>query len=219
MKRNLAVLLLLAGAGAGLSAQTLLVANQADRTVSVIDPASGQEIATIDEDIPGQWGHEIAGSADGHTAFLPIYGNSGVGKPGIDGQKLLVIDLGLQDVKGVINFGHGVRPHQPVLDPAHGLLYVTTELDDAVTVIDPQSLMIVDKIPTGAKESHMLVLSHDGKTGYTANVGPGTVSVLDMMGRKTLAVIPVAGEVQRIAISSDDRLVFTSDQTKPRLAV
>ena len=79
--------------------------------------------------------------------------------------------------------------------------------------------MIVDKIPTGAEESHMLVLSHDGKTGYTANVGPGTVSVLDMEGRKTLAVIPVAGEVQRIAISSDDRLVFTSDQTKPRLAV
>ena len=100
MKRNLAVLLLLAGAGAGLSAQTLLVANQADRTVSVIDPASGQEIATIDEDVPGQWGHEIAGSADGHTAFLPIYGNSGVGKPGIDGQKLLVIDLWIAGREG-----------------------------------------------------------------------------------------------------------------------
>jgi YVTN family beta-propeller protein len=224
MKKNLALCLLLGVVGVGVmarnaDAQTLLVANQADRTVSVIDPASGQEIATIGEEVPGQWGHEIAGSADGHTAFLPIYGNSGVGKPGIDGQKLLVIDLGLQQVKGVINFGHGVRPHQPVLDAAHGLLYVTTELDDAITVIDPQSLQIVDKIPTGQKESHMLVLSHDGRMGYTANVGPGTVSVLDMMGRKTVAVIPVAGEVQRIAISRDDRLVFTSDVKQPRLAV
>ena len=53
-------------------------------------------------------------------------------------------------------------------------------------------------------------LSHDGKRGYTANVGPGTVSVLDMAGRKTLAVIPVSGEVQRISISADDKLVFTS---------
>jgi DNA-binding beta-propeller fold protein YncE len=199
-------------------AQTLLVANQGDRTVSLIDARSGKQVATIAEDVPGQWGHEIAASEDGHTAFLPIYGNSGVGKPGIDGSKLLVIDIGLRQVTGVIDFGHGVRPHLPVLDPAHGLLYVTTELDDAVTVIDPIGLTIVGKVPTGQHQSHMLTLSHDGRFGYTANVGPGTVSVLDMVGRKTVAVIPVTGEIQRIAISRDDRLVFTSDTAQPRLA-
>jgi DNA-binding beta-propeller fold protein YncE len=47
--------------------------------------------------------------------------------------------------------------------------------------------------------------------------------VLDLVGRKTIAIIPVSGpargEVQRISISNDDRLVFTSDQTKPQLAV
>jgi len=40
-----------------------------------------------------------------------------------------------------------------------------------------------------------------------------------MGGRKTIAVIPVAPKIQRIALSVDDRLVFTSDQTKPQLAV
>jgi DNA-binding beta-propeller fold protein YncE len=200
-------------------AQKLLVANQDDRTVSLIDPAAGRAVATIAEDVPGQWGHEITASSDGRTAFLPIYGNSGVGKPGIDGSKLLVIDIAMEQVTGVINFGHGVRPHLPVLDAAHGLLYVTTELDQVITVIDPKTLSIVGKVPTGQKESHMLVLSHDGSRGYTANVGPGTVSVLDLNGRKTLAVIPVAGEIQRIAISQDDRMVFTSDVAKPRLAV
>jgi len=40
-----------------------------------------------------------------------------------------------------------------------------------------------------------------------------------MVGRKTVAVIPVSGQVQRISISSDDKLVFTADQTKPQLAV
>ncbi len=199
-------------------AQTLLVANQVDRTVSVIDMKTGDQ-DTVAEGIEGQWGHEIAVAKDGRTAYLPIYGNSGVGKPGIDGQKMLVIDLGLRTVTGVVNFGHGVRPHLPVVDQASGMLYVTTELDDAVTEIDPQTLRIVGKVPTGQKESHMLVLSHDGKLGYTANVGPGTVSVLDMAGRTTVAVIPVAPIVQRIAISRDDRLVFTSDQTSPRLAV
>jgi DNA-binding beta-propeller fold protein YncE len=150
---------------------------------------------------------------------LPIYGNSGVGKPGIDGTKLLVIDVGLREVTGVIDFGHGVRPHLPVMDSAHDVLYVTTELDDAVTIIDPAAVGIVGKVPTGQKESHMLALSHDGKLGYTANVGPGSVSVLDMVGRKTVAVIPVTGEIQRIAISRDDRWVFTSDVAQPRMAV
>jgi DNA-binding beta-propeller fold protein YncE len=45
------------------------------------------------------------------------------------------------------------------------------------------------------------------------------VSVLDMEARKTLAIIPVSGNAQRIAISRDDRWVFTADQTQPRLAV
>ncbi len=200
-------------------AQSLLVANQGDRTVSVIDASAQRVVATISENVSGQWGHEIAASADGKTAYLPIYGNSGVGRPGTDGSKLLVIDLPARRVTGEVDFGHGVRPHQPVLDPAHGILYVTTELDEAMTAIDPKTLKIVGKVPTGQKESHMLALSHDGRFGYTANVGPGTVSVLDMIGRKTIAVIPIAGKVQRIAISRDDRLVFTSDMTQPRMAV
>jgi len=208
-----------AGLNAHARAQTLLVANQADRTVSVIDPAQGREVATIHENVPGQWGHEITATADGRTAFLPIYGNSGVGRPGLDGAKMLVIDVPSRKLTGEVSFGHGIRPHLPVLDPSHNLLYVTTELDNAVTVIDPHTLKIIGQVPTGQKESHMLAISHDGRFGYTANVGPGTVSVLDLIGRKTITVIPVATKIQRIAISRDDRFVFTSDVVEPRLAV
>jgi DNA-binding beta-propeller fold protein YncE len=40
-----------------------------------------------------------------------------------------------------------------------------------------------------------------------------------MLGQKAVAVIPVAKEIQRISISRDDRMVFTSDVALPRLAV
>jgi YVTN family beta-propeller protein len=204
---------------AGAAAQTLLVVNQGNATVSFLDPESGRQVAVLQENTPGVHGHEIVATANGKTAFLPIYGSTGVGKPGIDGHEMLVIDVPSHAVKAHVDFGHSVRPHLPVLDTKRNLLYVTTELDNAITVIDPTTLKIVGKVPTGAAQSHMLALSHDGKRGYTANVGPGSVSVLDLVGRKTIAVIPVSGEVQRIAISSDDRHVFTSDQTAPRLAV
>jgi YVTN family beta-propeller protein len=224
MRNHVLQFLLLLGLCLGLvpasvSAQTLLVVNQGDSDVSIVDPASARQLATIAEKTSGVHGHEIAASADGRTAFVPIYGSSGVGKPGIDGHEMLIIDVPSRQIVGDIDFGHGVRPHFPVLDPASGLLYVTTELDKTVTVIDPKTRKIVGAVPTGQEESHMLALSHDGRLGYTANVGPGTVSVLDMLGRKTVAVIPVSKTVQRISVSADDKLVFTADQTKPQLAV
>jgi YVTN family beta-propeller protein len=195
----------------------LLVANKGDHTVSLVDPKAGRQIATVD--VKGVTGHELVASPDGKVAFVPIYGDSGVGLPGSDGSNLAVIDLASRKLTGNVDFGKGVRPHCAMIGPKNGLLYVTTELDQSITVIDPKTLHIVGKIPTGQPESHMLALSRDGRRGYTANVGPGTVSVLDLEARKTLAVIPVAPKVQRIALSVDDRYAFTSDQTKAQLAV
>jgi YVTN family beta-propeller protein len=195
----------------------LVAANQGDRALSIIDPAADKQLAAVPEG--GITGHEVATSPDGKLAYVPIYGNSGVGKPGTDGREMVVIDIPERKVVDKVDFGHGVRPHCPVYDRVNGLLYVTTELDQTVTIIDPKTLKIVGTVPTGQKESHMLVISRDGKRGYTSNVGPGTVSVLDLAGRKTITVIPISSEAQRIAISNDDRMVFTSDQTKPQLAV
>jgi DNA-binding beta-propeller fold protein YncE len=195
----------------------LLVAQKGDRSLALVDPAAGKVIANVAEN--GITGHEVAGSPDGRLAFVPIYGNSGVGKPGTDGNNIVVVDVAAQKLVGNIQFDHGVRPHCAVFGPKDGLLYVTTELDRAITIIDPKTLKIVGSIPTGQPESHMLALSHDGLRGYTANVGPGTVSVLDIQARKTVTIIPVSGNTQRIAISNDDHWVFTADQTEPRMAV
>ncbi len=202
---------------AGSSNAVLLVANQGDRDLSVIDPAAGKQLATIPEG--GITGHEVAASPDGRTAFVPIYGNSGVGKPGTDGRNMVVIDIAARKVTGNVDFGHGVRPHCPKFNPRDGLLYVTTELDNSVTIVDPKTLRIVGAVPTNQPESHMLAISSDGARGYTANVGPGTVSVLDLVNRKTITVIPISAKTQRISITPDNSMVFTADQTKPQLAV
>jgi YVTN family beta-propeller protein len=195
----------------------LLVANKGDHTLGLIETDAERQIATVPEG--GVTGHEVAASPDGKRAFVPIYGNSGVGMPGTDGSTLAVIDLRDRKVIHTIDFGHGVRPHCAVFGPKDGLLYVTTELDKSVTIIDPQTQKIVGTVPTGQPESHMLTISRDGRYGYTANVGPGTVSVLDLAARKTIAVISVAAHVQRVSISPDGHWVFTSDTQKPRLAV
>ena len=199
------------------SAGYLLVANKGNQTLSIVDPATATTVAVVAEN--GVTGHEVVAAADGKRAFVPIYGNSGVGHAGTDGSLIRVIDLAKHEIVGTVDLGKGLRPHCAVMGPKNGLLYVTTELDKSVTVIDPDTLKIVGTVPTGQEESHMLAITRDGRRGYTANVGPGTVSVLDLDAKKLVTVIPISKQTQRISLSVDDRWVFTADQTAPRLAV
>jgi DNA-binding beta-propeller fold protein YncE len=204
------------GAGAPPPGGLLLVANKGDHTLGVIDPAAGRMVATVAES--GVTGHEVAASPDGKTAYVPIYGHAGVGQPGSDGRTMDVIDIARRKRVATIDFGSGQRPHDPRFG-ADGRLYVTAEVTRSIEVVDPRTNEVVDAIPTGQPESHMLVLSKDGTRAWTSNVGAGTVSAIDLRSKSVVAVIHVAARAQRIALSTDERWVFTADQDAPRLAV
>ena len=193
----------------------LVVANQKEHTLLLVDPDNRRELARI---VVGVNGHEVMVSRDGRFAYVPIYGNSGVGKPGTDGSTIDVIDLQERKLVATIDLGKPLRPHRAEVGP-DGLLYVTAELANAVDVIDPATRKVLAEIPTGEPQSHMLVLSRDGHRGYTANVSVGTVSVLDLAKRSLITTIHVAKTVQRISISADGLRVFTHDQDAPRIAV
>jgi YVTN family beta-propeller protein len=193
----------------------LVVANQREHTALLIDPETRQELLKV---TVGVNGHEVAVSPDSRFAYVPIYGNSGVGKPGTDGATIDVVDLHERKLTATIDLGKPLRPHRAEFGP-DGLLYVTAELAKAVDVIDPATRKVIAEIPTGAIESHMIVISPDGQRAYTANVAAGSVSVLDLKQRALVTVIPVAKTVQRISISADGKRVFTHDQDTPRIAV
>jgi len=197
------------------SSGMLFVANQFDHTANLVDLASGKVAAKVGMDING---HEVVVSPDHKLGYVPIYGNSGVGRPGTDGATIHVVDLRTARTIRVIDLGKPVRPHCAKFGP-DGLLYVSAELDNAIYAVDPASGKVVGKIPTGDTDSHMFVISPDGKRAYTANVGPGTVSVVDLQKRALVTVIPIAGHVQRISMSPDGKHVFTHDQGAPRIAV
>ena len=193
---------------------TLVVVNQAEHKVLLVEPDLRRTFANI---AVGVSGHEAAVSPDARFIYVPIYGNSGVGKPGTDGATIDVIDISKRQVSGSIQIGP-VRPHRAEFGP-DGLLYVTAELANTVKIVDPAEQKVIGEIPTGEPQSHMLVISPDGHRAYTANVGPGNISVLDMPKRRLITVIPVAKTIQRISMSPDGSRLFTHDQNAPRLAV
>lgn len=197
------------------SAGMLFVANQFDHTANLVDVGARKAVARVGVDVNG---HEVVVSPNRKLGFVPIYGNSGVGKPGTDGATIQVVDLRAGRTVSVINLGKAVRPHCARFGP-DGMLYVSAELAKAIYVVDPQTGRVLGEAPTGAEESHMFVISPDGHRAYTANVGPGSVSVVDLQKRSLITVIPIAQHVQRISISPDGKYVFTHDQGAPRIAV
>jgi YVTN family beta-propeller protein len=194
---------------------TLVVVNQFEHNVLLVEIALRRKFATIPVGVNG---HEVAVSPDGRALYVPIYGNSGVGKPGTDGASIDVIDVGKRQVSGSIELGKPLRPHRAEFGPS-GLLYVTGELANAIVIVDPATQKVAAEITTGQPQSHMFVFSPDQKRAFTSNVGAGNISVLDVPGRRLLSVIPVAKTIQRISISPDGQRIFTHDQDSPRLAV
>jgi YVTN family beta-propeller protein len=193
----------------------LFVANQFEHTTLLIDLSTRKTIFTAGVDING---HEVTISPDGRFGYVPVYGNSGVGKPGTDGSTIQVVDLQAGRTTDIIDLPKAVRPHSAKFAP-DGLLYVTAELANALYVVDVRTHKVVAEIPTGKPEAHMLAISSDGKRAYTANVSSGSISVLDLQNRSLVKVIPVADKIQRLSLSPDGHHLYTHDQDKPRIAV
>ena len=118
-----------------------------------------------------------------HSPTCPSTATPAWARPGSDGRTMDVIDIASRKRIATVDFGRPERPHCPMFGP-DGRLYVTTELTNTITVIDPKTHEIVDRIPTGQPESHMVALTRDGKRAYTSNVHVGTVSAIDVKAKK-----------------------------------
>src|SRR5260370_16934082 len=154
----------------------VVIGNEKEHTLLLVDPDNRRELAKISVGVNG---HEVIVSNDGRFAYVPIYGNSGVGRPGTDGSTIDVIDLQERKLAATIDLGKPLRPHRAEVGP-DGLLYVTAELANAVDVVDPGTRKVLAEIPTGEPQSHMLVLSPDGQPGYTPTFSAASLTPPDL---------------------------------------
>lgn len=154
--------------------------------------------------------HEAAFSRDGRVVYVPIYGTSGVGKPGEHGHTLYVFDALTGTQLASFDTGEYRRPHCITVGPETGTVYASAELAESLIVIDPGSPAIVGAAPTGSNTSHMFALTRDERKAYVSNVRSKSVSVLDIRKRTLEATIPTEGENQRMTLSPDEKWFVTN---------
>jgi YVTN family beta-propeller protein len=200
---------------ANLSAQAprtghLLVANQEDASASLIDLRT--DSMTL---IPvGIGPHEAAISPSGRTGVVTIYGQ----RP--PGNQLAIIDITAGTVIRTISLGEYTRPHGVVFFPGDETrVVVTSESTGNVVIVNIESGTVEAAIPTVAQGSHMAAMTADGRRVFTSNVTSGSVSEIDLAGRKFVRAIPVAPKVEGIAVTPDGSLVFAGSNTDGTVSI
>ena len=102
----------------------------------------------------------------------------------------------------------GARPlipetfyHGMAISPDHKTLWVTSLLDNSVSVFSLPQLQRITTIPVGRGPDWM-VFTPNGKQCYVSNAGSNTVSSIDAVGLKQLTQIPV-GKIPKRIIAAD----------------
>lgn len=174
----------------------LAVVNKPANTLSLIDLGPGRLVATIPT---GAGPHEVATSRSGRWAVVTDYGTQ------VPGSTLTVVDLDRREVVRTITLAENPRPHGITFLPDDRTVAVSSESSRSVVLVDVVEGVVRRSVPTGQAQSHMVVISPDGKRAYTANIGPGTLSAIALDGSGTPRTLKVGTMTEAIAITPDGK--------------
>ena len=141
----------------------LLVLNKGDNSLAIVDPVAAKVVARLPS---GPEPHEVVASKG--LAFISNYGGNNT---------LSVVDLVAQKALPPVNLGALRSPHG--LWVVEGKVYFTAEANKIIGSYDPASQQIDWLLGLGQERTHMIVVSPDAKSIYTANVYSDTISLIE----------------------------------------
>lgn len=177
----------------------LLVLLRDAGAVAIVDPVAGKVLGRVPT-LKGP--HEVTASPDGKLAFVANQGTS-----------IAVIDLVAQKELRQVEIGPGSQPHDVRF--AGGKVYFTAEGWKTVGRYDPATNKVDWLLGLGQDSIHMLVLTKDLNTMYTANRVSSSVGVIEGVSagppKWRVSAIPVNGKTpEGIDLSPDGREVWTA---------
>lgn len=192
------------------SSGTLIVLDKAGAAAQLVSLKTGKVEATLPT---GAGPHEVAVSPDGKTAVITNYGEQ------TPGSSLTVIDVAARKVAATLELPGYSRPHGLVFLPGGRSVAVTVEQQKAVLVVDLAEGKVRHPVETGKDGSHMVVLAPDGKRAYVTNVGSGSLSVLDLDGKKAIGHVTTAPGAEGLDVSPDGKEIWVANNKANSISI
>ena len=189
---------------------TLVVANKAEATASLINLDSGEVVATLPT---GDGPHEVGISPDGRRAMVTNYG-----RRGSPGQSLTLLDIPSASVLKTIDLGEYRSPHGVEwLDGSR--VAVTVEANQALIVVDIENATVSSAIQTGQQTSHMVALDPARQRAYTSNIGSGSLTVLDLEKGERLENIETGKGAEGLTVAGRDGRIWVTNREDDTITV
>jgi YVTN family beta-propeller protein len=181
------------------SADTVLIADKDGDVLIVFDTATGKVVRTVQV---GGNPHEVVATRDGKRGFTANARSNTVS----------VVDLAQgKEIKRLASplFAY---PHGMAIHPDGRTLYLTSEENQLLHLLDIPKLELKGKVGTEKLGSHMVVLSPKGDFAYVSDRGSAAVTVIDTVKLAVVQHIPAGEGVEGIALSADGKWLLAGNR-------
>lgn len=190
---------------------TLVVLNKSDASASLIALETGKVVSTVKT---GEGPHEAAVSPDGRIAVVSNYGRRGA-----PGSTLTLLQIPKQNALRTIDLGKYQRPHGLTFLPDGRHVLVTCEVQKKLLVVNLQTGKVEKTFDTGQQVSHMVVYSPAKHLAFVANIGSGTVSVIDLNKGQRVKIIATGRGAEGIDLSPDETEVWVANRADSTVSI
>ena len=181
----------------------LLVLHKLEDTFGYYDVQTGDQLYTLKT---RPYPHEICLDPKREKIYIAEMGVRGIESEGPGGHTIAVFDLKTREQISEINTGKYDRPHG--VATFGDRLFVTSESTKHLLIYDLVSEDLLSAVNLDQDCAHMVSVTPDGKTAYTANIWSNSITAVDTAKHRVLYHLPVPERPEGMAFSPDGSLMY-----------
>jgi YVTN family beta-propeller protein len=194
---------------------TLLVLHKQGHSLGCYDVETGKQTAEVPT---AEFPHEMCLHPDRSRLYITEYGLRGVETPGKGGTTVAILDVRAKVISDRISTGEYDRPHG-IAAHSCGKLLVTSETSNSLLVFDLENGKRLAAIEVQGGVPHMTAVSPGGKLAFTANIGSGNLTAVDLESFEVLEHVQVLGRPEGMAFSSCGRRLYVANRESAAVVV
>lgn len=182
---------------------TLLLLHKLEASFGYYDVNTGRQVANI---ITKPYPHEICLGPSRKKVYIAEMGVRGIESEGQGGNTVSVFDIKTRKLISVIETGKYYRPHGLAINGTK--LLVTSESTKNLLILNLETEKLIKAVYLDQECAHMVNVSPDGKTAYTANIWSNSITAVDLFSYQILYHISVPERPEGIVFSNDGNLIY-----------